>query len=1072
MTARGLYFNRIPSVIFARSKKPFLRLGRPTLTLAILLLAAGTFITDGTMLPVLAQQEEGAISNLSLASNSPGQLVISWDTPSPSPSDYRVSWARQDLGFLSYRYDNEAHRGNEYPAGDVTSLTLTDLSPGVEYKVMMRSRYNKGQYSERPWSGPWSAEATQRVQGPPPAAPTGLNATEIAHDSVTLGWTAPAHDAITGYRVLRGVDANSLAPVAADTGDASTEYVDATVAPDTAYVYAVMALSPDGSSPRSETTTATTPAQPDEAQRNTDDANPTPAAPTSLRAISGHDRVTLEWDGPADDKITGYRVWRGPNLSGLTVLAADTGSAATSFDDDAVTAETEYHYAVNAINSNGVGPRSESLRVTTLAPLVIVGADEQDPPTSQQQGEADPIPSQLSLLSTLEPPTNAEVAATNDRVTVSWRRNPANFEVAGYRIWRAENSLQFELLESFIPTEYRHPGATERESYVDTDVLPGIDYKYRIRTVTHEGMSEYSLWAHATTAADVPPGLRATATRNSVTLSWEDPEDSAITGYRILRSVDWGRETTLARSVSGAATSYVDRLVSASTAYAYRVQAVRDGRADPASRYVMVLTQSGVRPPTGVSEPSGRDLPAGTDTTGRLAIGGTVSGSIATSDDRDWFAVDLTYGENYFIRLRYEGGQSGGNGPLRITCVRDSRGEDIWPNFSCPFKSSMVFNPTRSGRYYVEVESAWGDLPSDYTIEIHPDIGHLDPVGVGQAQVGSWTSGAFHDQDHEDRYEIRLCGGRRYRVPVFYDVAPASDGRLHPPAAYLQHRIRRLTLYDYTAPLVVKPEFTDTYYLDVDREPEIPVPQGYEPEPLSLGEGTYRFLVEELDAGEDPANLIPVSEPSGGDLPADAGTTGLLPFDHSVTGQINRAGDVDWFRVRFDDRKCDRVYWFDMKGLDTNDGTLADPFIVGLYDARGNHIPDGHYPGIFNTADDNGGGGRNARQDYVPFSVRRPLRCGQGRWREHRHLHPDAARHHRHHHVGGSRRRLCQLARVGAWGNKPDQRSPGARPTGTGRLGDDGDIWRLTFNLVAPRNQRFYVGEEESATIDFGIQPN
>ena len=386
MIAKGLYFNRIPSVIFARSKKPFLRLGRPTLTLAILLLAAATFITDGTMLPVLAQQEEGAISNLSLASNSPGQLVISWDTPSPAPSDYRVSWARQDLGFLSYRDDNEAHRGNEYPAGDVTSLTLTGLSPGVEYKVIMRSRYNKGQYSERPSSGPWSAEATQRVQGPPPAAPTGLNATELAHDSVTLGWTAPAHDAITGYRVLRGVDANSLAPVAADTGDASTEYVDATVAPDTAYVYAVMALSPDGSSPRSKTATATTPAQPDEAQRNTDDANPTPAAPTSLRAISGHDRVTLEWDGRADDKITGYRVWRGPNLSGLTVLAADTGSAATSFDDDAVTAETEYHYAVNAINSNGVGPRSESLRVTTLAAPVIVGADEQDPPTSQQQG--------------------------------------------------------------------------------------------------------------------------------------------------------------------------------------------------------------------------------------------------------------------------------------------------------------------------------------------------------------------------------------------------------------------------------------------------------------------------------------------------------------------------------------------------------------------------------------------------------------------------------------------------------------------------------------------------------------
>ena len=473
--------------------------------------------------------------------------------------------------------------------------------------------------------------------------------------------------------------------------------------------------------------------------------------------------------------------------------------------------------------------------MTTLALPVIVGADEQDPPTSQQQAEV--IPSQLPLLATLEPPMNAEADATNDRVTVSWRRHPANFEVAGYRIWRGENSLQFELLESFIPTEYRHPGATERESYVDTDVLPGIDYHYDIRTVTHDGMSEYALWAHATTAADVPPGLRATATRNSVTLSWEDPEDSAITGYRILRSVDWGLETTLARSVSDAATSYVDRLVSASTAYAYRVQAVRDGRADPASRYVMVLTPSGVSPPTGVSEPSGRDLPAGTDTTGRIEVGGTVSGSIATSDDRDWFAVDLTAGEDYFIRLRYEGEQTGGNDPLIITCVMDSRGVNIWPDFSCPFKSSMVFNPTRSGRYYVEVESAWGDLPNDYTIEIHSDIGYSEPVGVGQAQVGSWTSGAFHDQDSEDRYEVRLCSGHRYRIPVFYNVEPASDGRLHPPLAYVQNRFRVTEVNDYTAPLVVKPKITQTYYLDVDREAEIPSRRDTSRNPSALARG-------------------------------------------------------------------------------------------------------------------------------------------------------------------------------------------------------------------------------------------
>ena len=41
---------------------------------------------------------------------------------------------------------------------------------------------------------------------------------------------------------------------------------------------------------------------------------------------------------------------------------------------------------------------------------------------------------------------------------------------------------------------------------------------------------------------------------------------------------------------------------------------------------------------------------------------------------------------------------------------------------------------------------------------------------------------------------------------------------------------------------------------------------------------------------EDAANLIPVSEPSGTDLPANTSTAGLLPFDHSVTGAINSTG--------------------------------------------------------------------------------------------------------------------------------------------------------------------------------------
>ena len=198
-----------------------------------------------------AQSDNGAVPNLRLSSAGPGELTISWDAPDPAPSDYRVNWAEQSLGFLSYKNSNEANRGNEYPSGEKRSITLTGLTKGETFRVMARARYTSGGRNNGPWSGPWTDTVTARVKDdppppPPPAAPTGLTASRVAHDSVTLTWTAPSRGTVTGYRVLRGTDANSLSAIVEDTGSTGTEYTDTTVAAETAYYYEVLALSPDG----------------------------------------------------------------------------------------------------------------------------------------------------------------------------------------------------------------------------------------------------------------------------------------------------------------------------------------------------------------------------------------------------------------------------------------------------------------------------------------------------------------------------------------------------------------------------------------------------------------------------------------------------------------------------------------------------------------------------------------------------------------------------------------------------------------------------------------------------------
>ena len=103
----------------------------------------------------------------------PGTLVVSWDTPSPAPTDYRVDWAKSGESYRSYKVDE----GHVYPEGSVTTVTITDLEAGTEYKVRMRARYNQGEHADSPWSGPWQ-EASLTVAAEPTPEPTAEPAPE------------------------------------------------------------------------------------------------------------------------------------------------------------------------------------------------------------------------------------------------------------------------------------------------------------------------------------------------------------------------------------------------------------------------------------------------------------------------------------------------------------------------------------------------------------------------------------------------------------------------------------------------------------------------------------------------------------------------------------------------------------------------------------------------------------------------------------------------------------------------------------------------------------------------------
>ena len=237
-------------------------------------------------------------------------------------------------------------------------------------------------------------------QGCVPEAPVSLGLSEVTGGSVTLSWTAPAHSAISGYRILRGTDASTLSVIATDTGSTATSYVDASVSPSTTYVYAVVALSAagEGAPSVSASTTTLSPdagakageSGSDPGPRNVPPGNSTPGA-TSLTLTPSFDRVTLDWNTPSGDGITGYRIWRGASAGELTVLVSDTGSTSTSYVDESVEDDTTYHYAVAALNARGAGPQSTSSIATLPAPRVTSQPtpEPEEPLIAEQQQTAD-----------------------------------------------------------------------------------------------------------------------------------------------------------------------------------------------------------------------------------------------------------------------------------------------------------------------------------------------------------------------------------------------------------------------------------------------------------------------------------------------------------------------------------------------------------------------------------------------------------------------------------------------------------------------------------------------------------
>ena len=390
----------------------------------------------------------------------------------------------------------------------------------------------------------------------PPPPPKNLRAVR-GKAAVELTWDAPGDAMVIGYRIDRrssGEGRSEEQTLVEDTGSADTGYTDKSAKSGVEYEYRVSARTEDGLGEASEWVSAGREPQPNNPATNAPAITGTAKVGETLEAdtsgisdADGLSNVQYEYQWLADDADIS-----GATNATYTLVAADEGKAIkveVTFTDDADNEET----------------------LTSAATDVVA---------------AQPTPN-----------TPATGAPTIDGTAQVGETLTAN--TSGIADADGLSDVQYEY--QWLADDAAIAGATSSTYTVaaaDEGKAIKVEVTFRDDAGNGETLTSEATDAVAAAEPSEPPskprGLEATSTHDSVTLTWNDPDDDSITGYVILRRVrvnnQGGDFSVLVANTGSAATTYTDNEVAASTTYTYRIKAINEHGASERSRWVHIDT--------------------------------------------------------------------------------------------------------------------------------------------------------------------------------------------------------------------------------------------------------------------------------------------------------------------------------------------------------------------------------------------------------------------------------------------------------------------------------------------------
>ncbi|MFG3495937.1 fibronectin type III domain-containing protein [Streptomyces sp. NPDC047928] len=382
-----------------------------------------------------------------------------------------------------------------------------------------------------------------------PLAPTGVTA---AYDRTalrtTLRWRKNAEMDLGGYRVYRRTGSAAYAQVGTATA-AATTFLNTPPATGAAYQYVVRAVDKAGNlGPASSAVSVTS-----------EDRTP-PPAPANPTATVDTGSVRVAWQAAAG--ATGYRVHRSDAATGPFTAVSPLGATLsdTAYRDLTADIKQRWYYRVTAFDAAG---------------------NESAPSVTTDTGEPDTTPpAQVSGL------TATSSTAGN---TLKWTRNTD--DTVHYEVWAAPLGDE----------DPDGPSVTTGDSFTDAAASSGIQYAYRVFAVDAYGNTSpmTGVLAIRPAPANVLPPTNVTAAvhTDSTAVSWTNPADQGVRGYRAYRRTTTdGAWTAYAYTIGGYGAADVD--APAGYAEYYVVSLDQNGRESAPSGIAKAVRQAAAVPYT------------------------------------------------------------------------------------------------------------------------------------------------------------------------------------------------------------------------------------------------------------------------------------------------------------------------------------------------------------------------------------------------------------------------------------------------------------------------------------------